>query len=319
MLNPGRIEVVSLKDAQRTFFVKVRPYMVKNVKNPRQAKKRSSVWIEAGFEANNTISVAVALRITEQLATACEYNCKFDYYIVPVYNTGGYTLARKWFPEWVNTYKESSASTYETRMCSGYNLLNSFKNQLWRQWHSLKYIMPVKDTYCSGLKDRRADVINSYDSQMKKVSDNIGLNFVLSGFTETRATISSPSVAKGEHKEFPTNVNKAYGNYRDSTQAFIDGANTYFGAISYTTWVVANKTFVNGDITAQNRHLLPYIGHPTDYYDEEYNVASYNIAFVDQKTTEEYIDEYFNEVLMGINSVTGYWKKSPQMKVLYYN
>lgn len=103
--------------------VMVKPYMKRSVRNAKYIPDRKSVFVEAGFQANNQISTAASLTMIDELTKDCKSKCDIDYYIVPLVNPDGYEYVLK-NNSWM--FAKNLEST-KNASCKGVNLFYNFK------------------------------------------------------------------------------------------------------------------------------------------------------------------------------------------------
>jgi len=309
-LNPAKKMIYMFKLTPEV--IKIRPYLSGDAKNPKPATKRSSVWIEAGFEAYHYQSVAVALNIAERLMDACQDKCQYDYFFVPFVNYDydyamNQSLSHKNdvhnaiydnTRDGIHKLRTTYDNTYSKGNCSGINLLNNFNTSAWHE--------ADEDGQCSGLHPFEHAYLDYVHGVKQDDIDNIGMTIVLSGYNGQLSevghgpTFNPPMIdtkTSMEDREFEKKLhNVGTGNYAASMDAIQATLNT-LPKQTYT-WQVSQWM--------THRDLF---GHPTDYYYENYpNAASYNIAFDLNTLGPQYVDEMAIQALAAINAAITYWE-----------
>jgi len=183
----------------------VRPYMKKNVRNPKPVPNRPAIWIEAGFEANNRPAVSVAINLVDYLLNYCDMHCKYDYYIVPLANPDGYAYAA------TNNTWQKTRESFNGTDCKGVNLLNNF-------WYG-KFADGDNNT-CS-MKYRGPSIMSAVETRYQLLVKNAVKNIALS---VTLTKVGSKVTMPYAHR---TDDMSDFGNNKGYVEAFANAAEGY--------------------------------------------------------------------------------------------
>jgi len=275
-----KVKVVPLDGGN--IMIQGKPYARSNVQNARTAKNRPVISIEAGFEANNAMSNAIAYLFTDYIMNACKGpNCVFDYFVFPaIAGQDAVDYATSTNNSWVKTRNANAGSG-----CVGTNLLENFKHGDWANGNA----DPCSDLY-RGSAEGSAPQGNYQMQKMAKKKD-IRLSVTL---TKNGGKLSYPPAFS------TTDVIAETAKYGGLLEAYNTGAATSYSIGSYA-----------------NQHGVSH-GHPLDFNYKEYKDSGYaiNVGLGGKSGAE--IKTTFDNFVAGINSVIDEWKKSENFKMEFY-
>jgi len=273
-----KVKVVSLGNGNVMF--QTRPYARSNVPNARTAKNRPIISIEAGLEANNFMSNAVAYLFTDYLFNSCTGpNCQYEYLVFPALagqDAVEYALKN---PTWVKT-RDPPGLPGAT--CLGTNLLENFEGGDWANGNS----DPCSPEY-RGSAEGNAPQGNY---QMQKMSDkkNVRLSITL---TKSGGKLSHPFAHKSD--------------------SIANGA-------KYTPLLEAYKRAATGYTIGSyfDQHGVAH-GHPLDFNYEKFKDGyAINVALDGNSTAQ--IGTTFEKFKKGLNNVIDEWRKTSNFKMEFY-
>jgi len=276
------VKVVNLESGG--VLVSGRPYVVPGVKNPKIVKARPVISIEAGFEANDAMSNAVAFLFIDYLLNSCTgTNCLYDYEVYPqIVGQDAVDYAAASDPNWVKT-----RNIIEGSSCLGTNLLENFDGGDWDKGSS----DPCSDLFRG--ENRNSAPQTKYQVAKDSKKNNLRLSITL---TKSGGRLSHPFAFNADNKLEPSELSDRYVAVLEAYKK---------AAPSYIVGSYAGNHGVNN-------------GHPLDYNYQQYKDYGYSLNVALNGSNTGNIDANTDQFIQGLNYMIDEAKKYLDFNIEYY-